>query len=361
MKITFATTWNDECGIAVYSRSLVAELRKQAEVEIVSLDEPDRGGSPSLLASKLNQGDVAHIQHQYPFFGGMRCYRNTFRRTIVKLNVPLVVTLHEVDLGSTRSRLRGVYKRWFNRRLFCGDEIDRLIVHTAEYRDMLRDLGVVPEDIRVVPEGVPRIEQPAISPEDAKSELGLAGKKVVTIFGFVVRRKGYDVALAALRCLPEDVSLLIAGGRHPDDRTGFRERLVEQIRAEGLSDRVVITGYLPDDRVPLVMTASDVVIAPSSGISNSGSILRAMAHGKPIVASDLPATREINARKECLTLATVGDPADLAEKTRELLENEWKRETAVAAIRSYAETYSVEWAAAQTLAVYKELFARRRT
>ena len=58
---------------------------------------------------------------------------------------------------------------------------------------------------------------------------------------------------------------------------------------------------------------------------------------------------------ECLALATVGDPADLAEKTREFLENEWKRETAVAAVRSYAEMYSVEWAAAQTLAVYKEL------
>lgn len=361
MKITFATTWNDQCGIAVYSRSLVAELRKHAEIEIVSLDEPDRGGSPSLLAAKLNRGDVAHIQHQYPFFGGMRVYRNTFRRTIVKLNVPLVVTLHELDLDNAPSRLRRVYKRWFNRRLFCSDEIDRLIVHTAEYRDMLCDLGVVPEGIRIIPEGVPRVDEAPISEDDAKSELGLVGRKVVTIFGFVVRRKGYDVALEALKSLPKDVSLLIAGGRHPDDRTGFYERLAEQIRAEGLSDRVVVTGYLPDDRVPLVMTASDVVIAPSAEISNSSSLMRVCAYGKPIVASDLAATREINERKECLILSRVGDPADVAEKACELLENKWKRETAVAAIRSYAEMYSVEWAAAQTLAVYKELLAERRT
>ena len=144
MKITFATTWEDRCGIADYSRALAAELRKHAEIEIVSLD-CDAPKSPSYLASKLNEGDIAHIQHQYPFFGGMRIYRNTFRRTIVKLNVLLVVTLHELDLGTNRSRLGRAYLRWFNRRLFRGDEIDRLIVHTEDYRRKLTDLGVRPE------------------------------------------------------------------------------------------------------------------------------------------------------------------------------------------------------------------------
>lgn len=354
MRITFATTWDDRCGIADYSRALTAELRKHAEIEIVSLD-CDAPKSPSYLASKLNEGDIAHIQHQYPFFGGMRIYRNTFRRTIVKLNVPLVVTLHELDLHTKRSRLGRAYLRWFNRRLFRGDEIDRLIVHTEEYRQMLNNLGVRPEIVRVIPEGVPPVEMPTISPDDAKAEMGLAGKRTVTIFGFVIARKGYDIALEALRSLPEDVSLIIAGGWHPTQGTDFHDQVIERIRSEGLSDRVLVTGYLPEEKVALVMAATDIVIAPYKEISNSGSLLKTIAYGKPIIASDLPATREINERKSCLALVPPRDPSALAAKIGELLENQWMRETLAQSAASYAETYSVEWAAAQTLAVYKEL------
>jgi len=354
MKVTFATTWESRCGIAAYSRSLIAELEKRVEIEVVSLD-PGAFQSPARLAARLNQGDLAHIQHQYPFFGGMALHRNWLTGVLRRLAVPLVVTVHELDLGDSDSWPIRMYKRWFNRYLFCRAEIDRILVHTSEYRGKLRDLGIEPEDIRVVPMGVPKLPQPAVSSDEAKVQLGLAGRKIVTIFGFVVRRKGYEIALEALRHLPDDTVLLIAGGAHPGDRTGFFDELKDRIASEGLSRRAVVTDYLPEHRVPVVMAAADVVAAPSIEISSSWSLMHAMAYGKPIVASDLPATREINARLPCLSLFKVADPLDLAEKVRELLEDERKLEAAAAAVRSYAQEWSVALAAAETLAIYEEL------
>ena len=359
MKITFATTWDSKCGVAAYSRSLVAELEKHAAIEVVSLD-PGAAVSPAWVAARLNSGEVAHIQHQYPFFGGMAFHRNWFRRVLEKLNVPLVVTVHELDLGESDSWPMRAYKQWFNRRLFGAVEIDRIIVHTAEYRDKLADLGVEPADIRVVPMGVPEVAQPDVSSDAAKATLGLTGKKVVTIFGFVVRRKGYEVALEALRHWPEDVVLLIAGGPHPDDRTGFFDELKGRLAAEDLSGRAIVTGYLPESRVPLVMAATDVIAAPFTAISSSWSIMHSMAYGNPVVASDLPATREINERLPCLLLFNVGDPLDLAAKINQLLEDERKRADAMAAVHSYAETWSVARSAADTLAIYEDFAPRTK-
>lgn len=265
------------------------------------------------------------------------------------------MTVHELDLGERDSWPMRMYKLWFNRRLFGGNEIDRFVVHTAEYKDKLKRLGIPAGDIRVIPEGVPTVETALFSSDDAKARLGLSGKRVLTIFGFVVRRKGYEAAIEALRSLPNDVILMIAGGCHSSDRTGFFDEVKDRIEAAGLSQRVMITDYLPDDRIPLVMAATDIVLAPFTAMSNSSSLLRVIAYQKPIVASDLPATREMNARRQCLTLANPGDPDDLAEKIRALLSNAWMRDTAVSAMQAYAEEFTVARAAKETFAVYKEL------
>src|SRR5438128_1757319 len=72
---------------------------------------------------------------------------------------------------------------------------------------------------------VPEVALPLPDSEPAKRRWGLEGRTVLTIFGFLARRKGYDVALAALQELPADAVLLAAGGAHAADRTGPEEWL----------------------------------------------------------------------------------------------------------------------------------------
>jgi len=147
--IAFASTWNDVCGIATYSRSLVAYLEKNAEVDAVSLDCENRAQLDK-LAAQMNACDLIHIQHQYPFFGGMAIHRNRFRKLLSKLRKPLVVTIHELDLGESDGWPLNMYKPWFNHHLFGAQEIGRLIVHTKQHQDALTTLGIEPESGRVL-------------------------------------------------------------------------------------------------------------------------------------------------------------------------------------------------------------------
>lgn len=356
MKITLATTWESKCGVAMYSQELVAELERFAEVEVIALDK-GAVTSPARLAARLNDADVAHVQHQYPFFGGMAIQRNWFRQMLARVDVPLVVTVHELDLGESDPFPLRMYKQWFNKYLFRSPEIDRLIVHSADYKMKLERLGVSAEDIRVVPQGVPSVLRSTVSQGAAKLHFGLAGRRVMVILGFVVKRKGYELALNAMKSLPKDISLLIAGGPHPDDETGYFEDLQAQIEEDGLSDRVKMTGYLPDSRVSLAMAAADVVLAPFTSISNSSSILRAMAYGKPIISADLPWTRELNAGKPKLSLFAPGDGRELVRRIIECLDNAAIRDGLVSAIRSYGDSWTVAQAASRTLSVYKELLS----
>lgn len=354
MKVTFATTWDTPCGIASYSRALVCELEKHVEIQVISLD-PGGLRSPSRLALALNQGDVAHIQHQYPFFGGMAFHRNRLKQVLYRMEVPLVITLHELDLGESDPWPIRRYKEFFNRWLFGSEQIDRIIVHSTEYREKLKTLGVPPEDVVIVPMGVPPVVRPRVSSEAAKAEMGLSGKRVLTIFGFVVARKGYETALEAIRRLPDDVVLLIAGGPHPGDQTGFFDDLMAHIDDEHLGNRVIVTGYLAEHRIPIVMAATDIILAPFTAVSSSWSLMHSMAYGKPIVASDLPPFREINERIPALALCSPEDPADLASKIGELLSDVAKLSSLLEAVEAYADTYTIGRQAQETLAVYQEL------
>ena len=357
MNITFASTWDCRCGVAEYSHSLVAELEKHEKVEVISLD-PGAISSPGRLAARLNQGDVAHIQHQYPFFGGMGIHRNWFRQAISKVEVPLVVTVHELDLGVNDMFPLRMYKRYFNRLIFNPPEIYRFIVHSRDYLEQMQGIGINPADITIIPEGVPKIPRTRISMVNAKSLLKVSGKRVVTIFGFVVRRKGYETALHAMKNLSDDVVLMIAGGAHPDDGTGFYDNLKEEISTLKLSERVVITGYLEKHEIPTIMAASDLVAAPFTSISNSGSILRSIAHRKPMLIADLPWSRELGEKCRGLTFFKAGDPADFASKVNELLGNKKLLVSNAAGSKEYSDLWTVEKAAEMTLNVYKEVLSQ---
>jgi glycosyltransferase involved in cell wall biosynthesis len=354
MKVNFATTWESQCGVANYSRELVGELAKKVNIEIVSLDfstAPKVGE----LAAKLNSGDLAHVQFQYPFCGGMRFHRNWFPKLLRDIRVPLVVTIHELDLGDNELLFWRIYKRWLNNRLFAQPEIDRLIVHSSEHRRKILNLGVEPEDIRIIPLWVPKVVHIDISQEEAKASLGLSGRKVVTIFGFVVKRKGYDLALDSLCSWPADTVLLIAGGPHVCDRTDYFSHLQQRIDRERLSDRVRITGYVSDDDVPVVMAATDLVAAPFIEMSSSWSMMYAIAYGKPIIASNLPQNQELNSHAHCLVLFKAGSSRDFAQKLGEVIQDKSRLEALSTAARNYAATRTVVHAAKETLKVYEEL------
>jgi glycosyltransferase involved in cell wall biosynthesis len=367
------TPWRARCGISAYSHHLVAALRALPEIADARIVEAPanavRGALDALrhfgedtrrfhtLGDQMNGGaDVAHVQHQYFFFGGVAPHKNHCRAFLDAVQDPLVMTVHEI---ARPKRDASPPEAWMiaavNRANFLHPAIRRWIVHTESDRQELAALGVPAERIHRVTHGVPDA-LPMPDGAMAKRALGLEGRRVVTLFGYLAAKKGHCLALAALPQLPPDVTLLFAGDQHPDDHTDYVPNLRAEIERRGLSGRVRITGYLPDEQIPSVMAATDAAIAPFAHSSGSGSLANLLAYARPVVASDIAPHQEINRETPaCLSLFRSGDADDLAAQVRAVLDNDDRRLPLEAAARAYAARHSYAQMARETLAVYRQV------
>lgn len=362
-------------GIADYSRHFADGLQKSGcVVDIVPLDYYI--GDKSYYreaAAEANKADICHVQFNYIYFNGELPYKNRFLYFARHVKVPIFITMHEIRIGmypltsgfrSPASRaayniLLPLLDRWsvaFHTKAFRSAA--RIIVHTEEHLSAVRSLETRNDKAVLIPHGIPGIknDDKRIPPTEAKKLLRLEGKTVLTIPGFINKRKGYETALGMLGGLPDDVILLIAGGMMTGsgaDKEYFRA-LEETIGEKGLTGRVRITGYLKEEELPTVMAATDICLAPFSSSAASGALGLCIGYNKPIIASDIPVHREINARIPCLELFKDGDPAALLDKIKALLSDKDRIARLSGLSFSYGERYSYSKTAEATVALYKE-------
>jgi glycosyltransferase involved in cell wall biosynthesis len=337
------------CGVADYTAHLLPELRRL--VEVVPLDEES-----AALAGGL---DLVHVQHQYFLFGGVAPWKNRFHRTLNRLRAPVVLTAHEfVEPGGGALRTAAV--RLTNRRQFAHPSVRRIIVHTEEDRRRMERSGLPVERVSVVRHGVP----PApVLPDrsEARAALDVEGRFVLTLFGFLSRRKGHSLALEALAGLPGEAVLLLAGGRHPQDGTSYTADLEAEIARRGQGGRARITGYLSEPGVAAVMAATDLALAPFTESSGSGSLALAFSCGKPTLASDIGPHREIIADAPgAIKMFAAGDAGELARGITELMQDPHKTQRLAAGAAAYAAAHSYARMAEETVAVYREALGMPR-
>lgn len=357
MRLALVTSWNERCGIADYSGRLAAALEQHLPVEIVQV--PLLAGPRPVyqaMARALEIGDVAHVQHSYAFFGGLHPLRSRWSAFAGAVRRPLIVTVHELDLAARGVRglpapLELAWKRWFNRSVFAHPAIRRWTVHAGEYVEALTGLGVPRE--RVTYYSMPVPEPPARPGDGAafQRRLGLERRRVLVIPGFLTRRKGYEVALEALRLLPEQYVLVAAGGEHGADRSGTRAWLLGEAERLGVVGRFRITDYLSEPELEAATAAADLVLAPFREMSASASLNHALARGKAVVASDLPENR----RLPCVRLVPVGDAEKLARAIQETCETAVERTRLERAAREYAARHGFAALAEQLLELYRAL------
>lgn len=307
----------------------------------------------------MNSVDLAHIQHQYFLFGGVAPWKNRFHAFANRLRVPALMTVHEFVPPMGKPHVRAAIALT-NRRNFQHPRLQRLLVHTEEDRRKLLSSGVPSDRIVVVRHGVPMA--PEMPPrEGARTKNGLQEKFVITLFGFLSQRKGHLFALQALGKLPEDVVLIFAGGQHPDDHTDYVPSVQQAIQSYNVAEKVRITGYLPSSDVADMLSATDLIIAPFSEVSGSGSLALAFATGRPILASDIPPHREIlEDTPGAMLLYPAGNTGAFVETIRRLREDNATREMLAAGAKGYAEKHSYARMAEETVVVYRDILARIR-
>jgi len=279
-----------QTGVAHYSAILLPELAKRMEVEaFTSLDGYRRADFDHVI---YQLGNNPH--HEFAYAEAMRepgvvvlhdlvMHHLIVEMTLARGDVEGYVAALEANHGAAgaawaRGRAAGLHSEMGNFLLPASVDVARraraVIVHNDYAAERLRSFGVT-TPIHVIPH--PYVPETRTFDRDAlRARLGLTGKRVIGVFGFLTAAKRGDVVLEAFRRANDPrLALLIVGQPAPN---------VEVPRGPG----IVTTGYVSDEDFPAYYAAIDRLVNlryPSAGEA-SGTLIRAFEAGKPVAVSD---------------------------------------------------------------------------
>jgi glycosyltransferase involved in cell wall biosynthesis len=188
----------------------------------------------------------------------------------------------------------------------------RVITNSNASRDALVAAGGRPDRVGVVPNGLDPAPFDAVSDAQVvalRSALGLAGNRVIGLFGRLAPWKGQHVLLEALPLLDGAHALIVGDALFGEG--DYKHSLLQRAAELGLAGRVHWLGFRDD--VPALMRAADVVVHTSTSPEPFGRVIvEAMLARRPVVAAAMGASAEILGA-DYPWLVPPGDPAALAQ------------------------------------------------
>lgn len=241
------------------------------------------------------------------------------------------------------------------------DAAARIFVVSEIERRNLEARGIRHEKIIVNPNGVDvELFRPGAPGADARKELGIESDELVAGFvGTFGPWHGVEKLAAAINAIPANVPvkfLLVGSG-------SLHAEVEKQLETETRERRVVFTGAVAHGRVPALLDACDILVAPhvplADGSEFFGSptkIFEYMAMGKAIVASRLGQIGEVLTDLETALLVEPGNVQELTAAIMKLIESESLRTQLGAKAREVAEReHTWELNAQRVIDAYQEL------
>jgi glycosyltransferase involved in cell wall biosynthesis len=359
------------CGIATFTTDLheaVAASRPSLDACIVAMTDNgqtyDYGSAVRFevgegtiaeylnAARFLNDGgfDLVCLQHEFGIFGGEA--GDHVLALLSRLNMPIVTTFHTVPSDPSFGQRRVM------------DQIARLsekvVVMAEKGWEFLQTVyGVSPSKIAVIPHGVP--DFPFVDPDQAKAELGFAGRSVILTFGLLGPSKGIDRMIEAMpqileRC--QDAVYVVLGATHPKlvqhEGEIYRERLQTRVRELGIEgDVVFLNQFVEKAELLKFISMCDVYVTPylNEAQMTSGTLAYSFGLGRAVVSTPYWHARELLAEGGGV-LVPFGDVQAMGREVTDLLLDEEGR----LALRKYAYSSSRRMTWEQTAKLYLSLF-----
>jgi glycosyltransferase involved in cell wall biosynthesis len=280
-------------GIADYSALLLPALRERIDVEVVKRGrtKPPRatdislyhvGNSPEAhawIVDALRRRPGVVVLHElvlHHLVAGMTIGRKDGPGYLAAMERDSGLAARLLAHGVLEGRVPALWETRPEDFPLAGEVLDRataLIVHSRYVAEGARRLGY-DGPLHVIPH--PAWPAPELGP------VKVGGAPLVGCFGHLNASKRLPQLLQAFRLLPEEARLLLVGPVSP------RYDLDAALERWG-SERVLREEYVPEARLWSLMAACDVVVslrAPTMG-ETSGTVMRALSLGKPLVVSDV--------------------------------------------------------------------------
>ena len=262
-----------------------------------------------------------------------------------KLGKPFLITARGSDINLIANVPRA-------RRLIAeaARRAARVITVSAALREAMIDLGISPEHISVLRNGVDLSLFHPISRSEARRDLGLPAEGTfIASVGNLVPEKGHELFIAAAKLLPDVEAVVVGEGP-------LRYTLQQLIAQLSLQGRVKLFGAMPQVRLRNVYAACDAVVLASSREGWPNVLTEAMACGTPVVASRVGGVPEIVSDPRFGRLVEERTPAAFAQAISELLRARPDRES----VRAFAERYSWDATTAGQLEVFRGAIRNHR-
>jgi glycosyltransferase involved in cell wall biosynthesis len=389
MKPTLAiiSTYEVQCGIASYTARLVELLKADFDITVLPIDTSivKRGDSEARalftdLANKGKHYDFVNIQFEYSLYGAtpyaswsnLRTLLTAFARPSITLHTivaPHHLEIHRLAIEIVKLRIwtavRRMLAHWKSRKLLDAYRViaaaqDKkpvpVFVHTNADREYLTKTWSI-KDVHAHPLCyVTSQQRHKILAESSRASFPRLrsldpGVCLIGAFGFLNDYKGFDLAILALRRLPDNYHLAIFGGLHPNASvpncaTPPYVTILQQYAqgrggdiwpAKDVSSRVHFMGQVDDDAFLHAIAVCDIVVFPyfEVGQSSSGPLSMAVDLRKKVLASRtkcFQAFAEFNTAQ--VSFFDVGNVLEMAQALEELAD----RKIEPAAPRYTAET-----------------------
>ncbi len=239
------------------------------------------------------------------------------------------------------------------RKLKTSDLI--MAISRSTHDDLVRLMGVDPERVRVVYPGIDHAlfntanAADPVRRREVCGRYGMSGRYLLYVGGSE-GRKNLRRCLEALQGVDRDVKLVLAGRRALNDA-----RLHGWIGELGLTDRVVLTGFVPDADLPLLYGGADAFLFPSLYEGFGLPVAEAMACGCPVITSAVSSLPEVAGDAGLLV-----DPTSVADirgaMIRVVADDSLRCRMAADGV-AQASRFTWERAAAETVALLREVAA----
>jgi len=235
--------------------------------------------------------DVIHA-HSHLYFSTVFC-------ALVRMigSSPLVVTNHGLISQTAPMWIQRIYIPTIARWIYST--ADKIICYTETERNQLIDLGIHPEKISVIHNGVDTDHFAPLS--------NIAPKKQILWIGKYVPGKGVEYLLRGFQLFssefPDYTLLMIGRGPQKDDCL----RMIEDL---GLTEKVILRDFVQNRDLPKIYQQSSLFVLPSLEEGVPRTILEAMACGVPVACTELPQLVKIVSG--CGLLFPLRDPEALA-------------------------------------------------